>query len=301
MEIQILKYFIAVYRKSSFVEVAKDFNMAPSSISRAISLLEDDLEVRLFNRTTRKVLATEEGQAYFNRIGPIVEEWEQANLEIKELRSGPKGVIRVTCPISFGYIYLSKMIPKYLKKYPDVEVELLMNDAQIDLINERIDLAIRFGHLKDSTYISTKLAKLNYIVCAGPQYLEKNTPIKKPQDIQSHNCLGFVFPTFNIRWKFKKGKKEIEIPIKSRLRVTSALSLLELAKKNEGVALLPQILIHKELKNGKLINLFPDYEVTASEFGSAAYILYPSRSYLSFKTRTFIDFMKASFLEELDL
>lgn len=298
MDIQTLKLFISVFRKRSFIDVANDFNLAPSSVSRSISLLEDNLGIRLFQRTTRKVLPTEEGQNYYQKIIPILEEWEHVNQEMQENHKGPKGIIRVTCPVSFGHIYLTKMIPRFLKKYPDIEVELLMIDSVVDLLQERIDLAIRFGHLKDSSYISSQLTSLEYIACASPGYLKKNLPLKRPQDINNHNCINFVYPHFNVRWRFRKDSKDTDVPIRSRLRVSSAISLIEFAKKGEGVVLLPKLLIHQELKSGKLINIFPKYQVSASEFGSGVYLVYPSKNYLPSKTRAFIDFMKESFTEE---
>lgn len=292
MNLQTLKIFQRVYRKANFAEVAKDLNVAPSSITRHINSLEKELGVKLFTRTTRKVTPTEKGKTYFARIEPLIEDIEAAQNEIIDQGHTPKGTIRITCPVSFNHIFLTPLLPKFLKEFPEINVEAIVTDSKVDLISERIDLAIRFGKLEDSSSIATKLSDLEYIVCSTPSYLKKNPKLKRPKDVINHNCLSFLFPKFNLSWKFEKSNEIQEVSIKSKVSMTSALSLIELTKKGEGISLLPKALIHKELSSGKLINLFPKYNVTATEFGSAIYLVYPSKSYLPLKTRLFIDYLK---------
>ena len=163
------------------------------------------------------------------------------------------------------------------------------------MVSERIDLAIRFGKLQDSSSIAFKLVDLNYVVCCSPGYLKKNTRPKNPSDIEKHDCLSFLFPKFNLSWKFQKTNSTQEIFFNSKISMTSALSLIELAKKGEGLALLPDVLIKEELEKKKLINLFPSYKVTATEFGTGIYLVYPSRDYLPLKTRALLDYIKEKF------
>jgi len=293
-----LKIFIAVMRKGSFVEVARALNKAPSSISRSVALLEEELGVRLLNRNTRQVTPTEAGNLYFQRIEPLVDELDLAAQEIHAQQRGPKGTIRVTCPASFDHVYLTPMLPGFLRQYPDVKVELLVSDSVLDMIRERVDLAIRFGHLPLSNFVATQLCDLVYIACASPGYLETAPKLTAPQDIQNHNCLTFLYPKFNISWSFLKDKEVVKVPVKGNASVTSALALVELAKVGLGIALLPQILIMKELNEGQLVNLFPEYQITATEIGAEAWLVYPSRDYLPQKTRAFMDYLKADFARQ---
>lgn len=170
-----------------------------------------------------------------------------------------------------------------------------MHFQNIDLIENRIDVAIRFGHLEDSSLISQKLYPLNYKVCATNSYLNRNGRSTSPEDLEHFECLQFLFSGFNQGWKFRqKGKVVKTITPGNGIRASSALMLKSALLGDGGVALLPEILIKKEIKGGKLIDLFPGYEVTATEFNAGVWLLYPSREYLPEKTKAFIHFCKSS-------
>lgn len=295
MDISVLQLFIEVMRQCSFAAVARDRNLDPSSVSRAIAGLEEELGLRLFQRTTRQLSPTEAGIAYFEHIEPLVEEMQQAIAIATDLSGQPKGTLRLTTSTSFGKKCIVPLLPDFQAKYPDLAVDLLLTDAVVDLLAERIDVAIRLGLLSDSTLIAQQLMRTSYSVCASPQYLEQYGQLKRPSELENHNCLLFPLEGFHSRWRFRdKSGDESEIFVQGRTTISNAIALEQCAIAGMGLALLPNWLIDEDLRAGSLVNVFSDYEVTATDFSSAAWLVYPSRAYVPLKVQVFIDFLKNS-------
>ncbi len=290
-----LQLFVEVMNQGSFAAVARDRNLDPSSVSRAISSLEAELGIRLFQRTTRQLSPTEAGTIYFERIEPLIEEMQQA-IDVATDASGlPKGTLRVTASVSFGHKCIVPLLPQFESLYPDLTIDLLLTDAVVDLFAERMDVAIRLGLLADSTLIAQQLMRTHYSVCASPEYLRRLPPLKKPEDIESHSCLLFPLPGFRSKWIFKDRQRELsEVSVSGRTMISSAIALQHCAIAGMGLALLPNWLIEEDLRIGALIDVFPDYDVTATDFSTAAWLVYPSRAYVPLKVRAFIDFLKNS-------
>lgn len=288
-----LQIFVEVMRQGSFAAVARDRNIDPSSVSRAIAGLEEELGIRLLQRTTRQLSPTEAGMAYFQRIEPLVEEMQQAIDIATDVTGQPKGTLRVTASVSFGLKCIVPLLSSFSVMYPDLTVDLLLTDAIVDLLAERIDVAVRLGPLADSTLIAQQLMRTRYSVCASPDYLKRWGQPQKLSDVEQHNCLLFPLAGFRSRWIFmdKNGDKS-EIPVRGRVVISSAIALQQCAIAGMGLALLPHWLIDEDLNNGKLVNVFPDYQVTATDFNTAAWLIYPSRAYVPLKVRVFIDFLK---------
>ncbi|MBE9014637.1 LysR family transcriptional regulator [Chroococcidiopsis sp. CCALA 051] len=293
MDFSVLQIFVEVMRQGSFAAVARDRNIDPSSVSRAIAGLEEELGIRLLQRTTRQLSPTEAGMAYFQRIEPLVEEMQQAIDIATDVTGQPKGTLRVTASVSFGLKCIVPLLSSFSVMYPDLTVDLLLTDAIVDLLAERIDVAVRLGPLADSTLIAQQLMRTRYSVCASPDYLKRWGQPQKLSDVEQHNCLLFPLAGFRSRWIFmdKNGDKS-EIPVRGRVVISSAIALQQCAIAGMGLALLPHWLIDEDLNNGKLVNVFPDYQVTATDFNTAAWLIYPSRAYVPLKVRVFIDFLK---------
>lgn len=293
MELSVLQTFVDVVQQGSFAAVARERNVDPSSVSRAIAGLEEELGIRLLQRTTRKLSPTEAGMAYFQRIEPLVEEMQQAIDVAADISGQPKGTLRITASVSFGLKLVVPLLPNFRSMYPDLTVDLLLTDANVDLFTERIDLAIRLGLLADSTLIAQQLMKTRYFVCASPQYLQQWGHPKVPSQIEQHNCLLFPLAGFRSRWRFKNSEREeTEVFVQGHTMISNAVALQQCAIAGMGLALLPNWLIEDDLQNGTLINVFPSYDVTATEFDTAAWLVYPSRAYVPLKVRVFIDFLK---------
>ncbi|MBW4654387.1 MAG: LysR family transcriptional regulator [Kaiparowitsia implicata GSE-PSE-MK54-09C] len=295
MDLSTLQIFVEVARKGNFAAVARDRNLDPSSVSRAIAGLEDELGFRLFQRTTRQVSLTEAGTAYFERIEPLVETLDQAAQAAVDLTARPNGTLRVTASVAFGLTCIVPYLSDFSARYPDLTVDLVLTDATLDLLAERIDLAVRLGLLADSTLIAQRLFPTRYCVCASPGYLKQWGTPTQPGDIAHHNCLRFPLAGFRTRWIFKDQTGTLsEIPVQGRLLISNAIALQHCAIAGMGLALLPHWLVGNALREGALINLFPDYSVTATEFNTAAWLVYPSRTYIPLKVLAFIDFMKTT-------
>ena len=295
MDLSVLQTFIEVMRQGSFAVVARERNIDPSSVSRSISGLEKELGVRLFQRTTRQLAPTEAGITYFNRIEPLMEEMQQAVELITADR--PKGTLRVTASVSFGIKCIVPLLAEFEAMYPDLSIDLLLTDSRLDLVTERVDLAIRLGKLKDSTLIAQKLMSTKYAVCASPNYLRKHGQLQHPENITQHNCLLFPFAGFRSHWIFRnRQKKSIKIPVKGRTVISNAIALQQCAIAGMGLALLPHWLINKELESGILTKVLPNYDVTATDFQTSAWLVYPSKSYIPLKVRVFIDFLKKNII-----
>ncbi len=292
MDLDNLYLFIEVVQQGSFAKVARIRNIDPSSVSRAIAKLETELGIRLFQRSTRKLEATELGAIYFQRIAPLIDELESARRIAVEIHQQPQGTLRVTADLTFAQQKIVPLLPKLAKIYPSLSIELIMTDAYLDLIAERIDVAIRLGNLQDSSYMAKHLRKTSFYICASPDYLSKHGQPKIPQNIESHNCLLFPRARYSLDWLFRDGTGKVtEIKIKGKYLLTNSLAIRQCAISGMGLALLPDWLVDRDLKSGNLARLFAEYDVTATDFESSIWLLYPSRAYIPAKTQVFIEYV----------
>ena len=283
--------FAKVVESSSFAAAARHFDMSPAMVSKHVRTLEERLGVRLLNRTTRRVSATEVGQNYYERCLRILNELEDAERAAGDLEAAPRGLLRVTSSVSFGAHQLAPAIADYLVAYPDVSIDLSLHDNYIDLLEERIDLAIRLGQLSDSSLIAKKLYAVEMVLCASPDYLAANGSPHTPRDLVKSNCLIYTYATPRM-WTFTdpNGKAEV-IRVSGRLSANSGDPLLALALKGAGILLGPDYLVADDLKAGRLVRLLPGYKTQETP----VYAVYPHSHFLPAKTRTFIDFLAARF------
>ena len=284
--------FAKVVDAGSFAAAARHFGMSPAMVTTHVQTLEERLGVRLLNRTTRHVSATEVGQNFYERCLRILSEVEDAEGVAGELQAAPRGLLRVTAPVSFGTRQLAPAIADYLVSYPNVSIDLSLDDPYLDLIEKRFDLAIRLGRLADSSLVARKLCTLTTILCASPGYLEKNGAPRTPRDLTGHNCLVYTYATPQRVWNFvdRNGKEDV-VRISGRFLVNSGDALLAFALRDGGVVLAPDYLVAKDLKAGRLIRLLPEYATQET----AVNAVYPHSRHLSAKTRTFIDFVASRF------
>lgn len=296
MDIEALKLFVDVMRHGSFADVARARGIAPSSISRAVAGLEAELGVKLFQRNTRKLEPTEAAVAYFERIGPVVAEIETAGLIAIDMSDEPKGTLRVTAPTVFGQSTIVPLLPELMGACPQLSIELLLTDAILDLVEERIDVAVRLGTLKDSSYVAKQLAKMAFRVCASPAYLERHGTPGSPHEITEHVCLLFPRPGYSLDWLFRdKDGVVTRISTHGRCLITNSGAIRQCAIAGMGLTLLPDWLVDADIAAGRLVGLFSEYVVTATDYQSAVWVLCPSREYLPLKTRVFIDFLVRRF------
>ncbi len=296
MELSALKTALLVRDAGSFAAVARLLDLDASSVSRVIAQLEQDVGFRLFQRSTRSLAVTGEGELYLNRIAPLVEEMDAASDEARAIAVSPRGTLRMTASISFVEECLMPILPKFRDKFPDINIELLASDANLDLRADSIDLAVRFGSMPEGDWIVSKLMATSYRVVASPDYLERHGDLSNPEELSRRECICFALPGFRTYWQFRADDQEaFSVPVRGGTVISNALSIRSAARLGMGIALLPIMLVERDLQRGALVNLFPDYACAAASFETAAWLIYPSRSYLPQKVRVMIDYLKAEF------
>ncbi len=291
MKVDDLTIFVAVYRAGGFAAVAHERGVAPSSISRAIASLEARLETRLFQRTTRTLTPTEAGDAFYARIAPVLEELDAAHAELIDHTREPVGLLRVTASVSFGQIMIAPRLDAFRAVFPRIILELVLSDRPIDLIAERIDVAVRHGRLTDNASMSRKLMDVRYHLVASPRYLANAPPVQSPDDITAHRTASFSYEAFRNMWRFRRGDHVRDVAISPSLIVTNAVALAQCVRDGAGLALLADWTIRDDLANGALVDVLPEWISSGVDMDPSIWLMFPSRAFMPAKTRVFLDFL----------
>jgi DNA-binding transcriptional LysR family regulator len=293
MDIQHLKTFVEVVQQGSFAGAARQLEIDPSAVTRAVAALEATLGARLLQRTTRKLALTEAGASYLERVRPLLEELDRAGEELQDSTAQVRGTVRVTASVAYGQTVLVPLMPALHAAHPSLEVDLLLSDAVFDLVSQRIDVALRLGPAMDSSLVGMRLRPVRFRVCASPAYLQQHGSPRRPADLAQCDCLRFPLPGYRTQWSFRDPQGTTEsVAVGGWLVMSTALALHRGALDGLGPALLGDWLIDADLAAGRLVDLFPDHEVTATNFDSAVWLLYASREHVPRRVRAFVDFMK---------
>jgi DNA-binding transcriptional LysR family regulator len=286
-----LEVFAKVVEGASFAAAGRHLGMSPAMVTKHIQTLEERLGVRLLNRTTHRVSATEVGKSYYEYSLRILADLEEAEGAARDLQTAPRGLLKVTAPVSFGTRQLAPEIAEYLESYPGVSIDLSLENSYVDLLEKRFDLAIRLGHLPSSSLIARKLGEVETILCASPGYLKKHDAPQTPHDLETQNCLLYSAVPQSV-WTFVNQGGELAVSnVSGRFLTNGADAICTLALKDAGVALVPDFLVADDLSAGRLLRLLPEYTTQATPI----YAVYPHSRYLSAKARTFIDFLALQF------
>jgi LysR family transcriptional regulator for bpeEF and oprC len=285
-----LMIFMRSAQSCSFSEAARQLGMAPSAVSRAVLRLEDELGVRLLQRTTRSLTLTEDGNRFYERCQHILNDLEEAELEVKQSQAMPTGTLRLDLSFTFGKLHIAPALLQFAAQYPELNLDVSFNDRLIDPIEQGIDATVRIGLNSDSGLIMHHLATARYITCASPQYLAQyGTPIT-PTDLLQHRCVNFIYPQTRREptWKFEQDRKLIDISVDSYLRFDNSEVILEAVIGGAGVVQLPKFIAAKVIARGDLQPILQSY---APQVGLPIAVLYPQKRYLSAKVRVFVEFM----------
>jgi DNA-binding transcriptional LysR family regulator len=292
MDFAELEVFTDVARAGSFASVARHRATDPSAISRIVAALEDELGTRLFHRTTRSMTLTEGGQRFLQRAEALLEDFAAARAEALDAADVPSGVIRLTASVGFAQVCIVPLLPELCERYPHLVIDLVATDAVLDLPAEGIDLAVRLAPRPDGDYVASLLRPTRYHVVASPDFARRYQP-QHPEDLARMPAVVFPLRGFKSRWLFRDPDGVVsEVAIEGRVQASSSIALRDLAQRGVGTALLGDWLVERDLERGDLVDLFPHLEVTATEFETAAWLLYPSRKFLPAKTRAVIDFLR---------
>lgn len=290
-----LAVFARVVENGSFAAAARHFGLSPAMVSKHVQALEDGLGVRLLNRTTRQVNPTEAGRGFYERCRHILAELEEAERAAAAAQTAPRGLLRISAPVSFGAIHIAPAIADYLARYPEVMADVQLNDRYVDLIEEGIDVALRVGRLADSSLVARRLVPIRTAVCAAPAYLLRHGAPREPRDLTAHNCLLYSYSTTGEEWHFTSPDGEpIVVRVRGRLHANNGEVLRAAALAGEGIMKAPSFAIGAEIAAGRLVPLLPDYAPREI----ALHALYPHSRHLSVKVRSFVDFLAARFGKE---
>jgi len=278
-----------VVETGSISEASRIFDVQPSSISRQLAVLEQELGVRLLNKTTRNTGLTEAGHKYYEFSQRIVSEFDQAKRVVNDLQEKPKGQLKVSMTVGFGECVVLPLISKFMSLYPDIDIKLELTERVVDLVEENIDVAIRSGRLPDSSMIAKRLADNNFLLCASRQYLaSKGTP-DTPEDLINHQCIRYSYS----RWKdwFLMAEQRTKLTINKAISVNSVNGQKQLVLNDTGLALMPFWAVKDELESGSICQVMPEHIFSPYEELSATYAIYLKRDLVSPKTRVFLDFL----------
>lgn len=293
MDISDLKTLLLVRNLGGFAAAARVLELNPASVSRKVAEVEAGLGIRVFQRSTRRFSVTEAGEAFLARLSPLLDEFDAALGSAEALSTAPTGTLRLTTSVSFGHEVLLPLLGAFHAAYPGVEVELILTDSNLDLVRERIDLALRLAPAPAGDLISTRILTARYRVVASPEYLGQFGHPQRPEEISGHSTLRFALPGYRDRWLFRDESGSVtEVPVHGWLVVSNALSLRRAALDGLGVTMLADWLVNQSIDDGALIDVFPDLDVTATGFEAGIWALYPSKAFLPQRVRLMIDFIR---------
>jgi len=290
--LDLIKVFDQVVESGSFSQAAQVLNMAPSSVARNIDNLEALIQTTLFKRSTRQLILTEEGQYFHLQSTKLVQDADKLLSEMKGSNPEPEGILRISVFESFGNIYLAPLIPKFLELYPNVQIEIELDNKVVDLNSENIDLAIRIGTPQDSRLKARKLLTNHTSLVASPDYIHTHPRIEKPEDLQQHNCLLISHERQRNHWYFSKGKAEKKVSVTGNLISKGGSPLLSAALQGSGVLLLSDWMVTPYIANKQLIEILPDWAATHGALGSGEiFAIYKGAQYPKSHIRAFLDFL----------
>lgn len=292
-----MRTFCAVASEESFVKAATKLGISAALTSKYISQLEERLNVRLLNRTTRSLALTENGQAYFKRCLALIEEFDALEASVQDNEISPRGHLVISASVNFGETYLTDAVGKFLEKYPGISIDVRLSDRFVNIVEEGFDLAVRLGDLQDSTLIARKLAETGIVLCATPQYFDKHPAPEKPIDLAQHDCIIDTNFTGGDQWPFLINGEKKTIRVHGRLRISSDTATRTLLLRHMGIALCPEHVVAKDIAEGRLTCVLKEFNA----FQLDLYAVYPHNRHLAVKVRVFVDFLVDYFSEISEL
>jgi DNA-binding transcriptional LysR family regulator len=285
-----IQTFIRVVEAGSFSAAARDLSSI-SSVARQVKALEDELGVRLLNRSTRSLSLTEPGRRFYERACAIANDLGNAKSEVKSFQDTVKGVLRVSIRVSAGTTMIVPALPAFMAQYPELTIDLTLSDERRDLVANNIDVAVWMGHLPDSEIVARRLSPSQRIVCGASGYFERHGVPRTPEDLRQHNCLLYTARSYGTRWAFTRDGRQDEIDVRGSLRTDNALVLLSAAVSGLGLIVVHEWTVRSQIAQGNLVRVLDDYTVNPRPGDAELYAVYASSRGLSRKVRVFVDFL----------
>lgn len=284
-----LRIFERVASLGSFSKAAQALAMPKSTVSRCVARLEESLGIRLLQRTTRDVVMTEAGQLLLERSAALLSGLDETIDLVGGFAGEPRGLLCLSAGIGYGINILSEILPEFRRRHPLVEVSLDLTSREAELVQDRIDIAIRMGSIGDSSLIATKLGSLPRYMCASPGYLEHREMPQTPADLSAHDCIEMPGRDGRARtWTMTRGDEKAEVPLTPKISINDALTIHNLVRKHAGIGIISGYLCGPDFEAGRLVRILPEWSMPPVDVS----IVYPSRRELSPTVRAFVDFLR---------
>jgi DNA-binding transcriptional LysR family regulator len=288
-----MKVFVEVVEKGSLTAAAERLDLSRAVVTRYLAELEEWLGVRLLHRTTRRLSLTDAGAASLAHCRQVLGEVEALQANLGERSSEPKGLIRVTATSSFGQQHLAPAVADYVQRFPGTQVDLMLLDRTVNLVEERIDLAIRISNELDPALIARKLTICRSVVCAAPAYLERCGVPQEIEDLTRHNCLTYAYYGQS-EWRFERNGRELAVPVSGNISANEVTAITQAALAGAGIALQPTYMVAPHLRSGALVPVLTDYAIP----DKGIFGVYSSRRFVPPILRSLIDFLVERFGDE---
>jgi DNA-binding transcriptional LysR family regulator len=286
-----LNVFRRVVEFESFSRAADALNLSNAAVSKNVQELEKELGTQLIHRTTRRLNLTEAGRLYFRQVSSILDELERVEELVADLSVKPHGLLRVTAPMSLGLTHVATAIYQFQSIYPDIRIELILNDRYVDLIEEGFDVGIRGGGLvNDNSLVTHRIGDIQRVVCASPAYLNQYGEPKSPEDLKQHHCVIYTLARSPHEWSFWRGQETVSVHVDGSLKVNNSLAASQAAIAGLGLIFLPLFTVLDGLERGMLKTVLPEWSTEPLTL----YAIYPKHRQHSRKLQVFIDFISES-------
>ena len=287
-----MEVFVEVVRRDSFTRAADALDTSPANVTRYISDLEAHLHTRLLNRSSRKLSMTASGEALYERAKTILDDVAETEALVSSATLQPRGLLRINAPLSFGVLQLAPLWPRFMARYPEVQLEVALSDRVVDLVADGYDVAIRIARAGQTSYAARKLATSRNVVCASPAYLAQHGTPVVPQDLLRQRCIGYRYSASGDTWDlFDAAGKSHSVKVNCAMHSNNGDTVRAAALGGLGIIWQPTFLIGADLRAGRLLPLLPGYHLPDIDVQA----VYPSRRHLSAKVRVLIDFLAEQF------
>ncbi|CAH1648744.1 LysR family transcriptional regulator [Chelatococcus asaccharovorans] len=286
------RMFVAVLDAGSFAAAARRLGTSSGHASKLISKLEADLGVQLIKRTTRALSPTEVGQAYYERVKTLLDEFDALDASVRNASGAPAGRLRLTAPMSFGATQLVPVLLAFAQAFPDIQLDVDFSDRVVNLVDEGFDAAIRIGKPGDSSLIARRLCDVRVVPLAAPAYLDTRGTPHHPDDLISHECIIDANFRDPLTWPFRRGDgTTLLVPVAGRLRFSNGEACLAAAEAGFGIAYVPSFIAGPSIRAGRVHPLMPDWEMAPH----GLFALYPPGRHLALKVRALVDYLVTCF------
>lgn len=287
--IECMRAFVATVGANGFAAAARALDVPRSKVSKQIQALEEAIGVQLLQRTTRSLHLTEAGAEYYDACRDVIASLDEAEQRARTGMGEIRGVLRVNAPMSFGLSRLGPLIPRFNELHPNVELQVVLSDQQVDPVKGGFDVTIRIASLPDSSMIARSLAPAPRIMVASPEYLAREGTPQTPKDLAHHKCLSYGYLQSGVSLQLCNGKETQRVTVSGPLHANNGDILAQAAVAGMGVALLPNFIVERAVADGRLVPVLCDWEAPAITVNA----VYPSSRRVPMKTRAFIDFLVA--------